>query len=433
MVAGGLVGLLGGGFRALLRLADHLRSTLIVQAHVSPVYGACATLLAVGAAAAAARWMVVRFAPIAAGSGVQHVEAMMRGETTPAGAIVIPVKFVAGLLAIGSGLALGREGPTVQMGAAIGTVLSRTVLAKDPERTVVDAAAAGAGLAVAFNAPLGGSIFVFEELTRSFTPRLVIATVGAAAVAVAVMRLMLGDSQEFSAGTQAYQPIGQLPLYLGLGALLGLAGAGYNALTLGLLSLADRLTAIPSIVRAAAIGIAVGAVGWFAPVLIGGGDTLAQGLMSATTADIAMTSLVVIFLARLLLGPVCYAAGTPGGLFAPLLALGAAFGLIYARGLAVWLPGAPPPPVAFAVVGMAALFTAVVRAPLTGIVLTIEMTGRADLALAMLFACLSSTLLATAVGSEPIYDSLRRRMLATMNGAGTSAVMQLLTVSQRLD
>jgi len=85
------------------------------------------------------------------------------------------------------------------------------------------------------------------------------------------------------------------------------------------------------------------------------------------------------------------------------------------------------------VVGMAALFTAVVRAPLTGIVLTIEMTGRADLALAMLFACLSSTLLATAVGSEPIYDSLRRRMLATMNGAGTSAVMQLLTVSQRLD
>jgi len=277
---------------------------------------------------------------------------------------------------------------------------------------------------VAFNAPIGGSIFVFEELTRSFTPRLVIATVGAAAVAVTVMRLMLGDSQEFSAGRPTYQPLGQLPLYLGLGALLGLAGAGYNALTLGFLSLADRLTSIPSIVRAAAIGVAVGAVGWFAPVLIGGGDTLAQGLISAPTAHLAMTSLIVIFLVRLLLGPFCYAAGTPGGLFAPLLALGAAFGVCYARLVDGWLPAAPLSPVAFAVVGMAAMFTAVVRAPLTGLVLTVEMTGRADLSLAMLCACLSSAVLATAVGSEPIYDSLRRRLLATASGPAGSAVAQ---------
>ena len=417
MVAGGLVGLLGGGFRYLLGLADHLRSALIVQAHVAPVYGVCATLLAVGTAAALARWMVVRFAPIAAGSGVQHVEAMMRGEVRPAGAAVIPVKFIGGLLAIGAGLALGREGPTVQMGSTIGTLLSRSVLPNAPDRMVVDAAGAGAGLAVAFNAPIGGSIFVFEELTRSFTPRLVIATIGAAAVAVAVMRLMLGDHQEFSAGTPTYQPIGQLPLFLGLGALLGLAGAGYNALTLGFLIVADRLSAIPSLVRAAAIGVVVGAAGWFAPALIGGGDVLAQGMLSDISAHLATTSLALIFVARLVLGPVCYAAGTPGGLFAPLLAVGATFGLLYVRVVDLWLPGVPLPPIAFAVVGMAALFTAVVRAPLTGMMLTIEMTGRADLALAMLFACLSAAVVATAVGSEPIYDSLRCRMLAAMNGS----------------
>jgi CIC family chloride channel protein len=418
ILTGGLVGVVGSGFRFLLGLAERLRESLILQAHVSPIYGAGATVLAVGIACALARWLVVQFAPIAAGSGVQHVEAMMRGEVAPAGLAVIPVKFIGGLLAIGSGLVLGREGPTVQMGAAIGTALSTRVLAKAPDRTVVDAAGAGAGLAVAFNAPIGGAIFVFEEITRSFTPRQVIATVGAAAIAVAVMRQLLGNPQEFAAGDLTAQPIPQLPFFLGLGALLGLAGAAYSALTLGFLSLAERLAMIPSIVRAALIGVVTGAVAWFAPALIGGGETLVQDVLDAR---FALTSLALICAARFVIGPFCYAAATPGGLFAPLLAVGAAFGALYANLLALWLPDTPWSPVAFAVVGMAALFTAVVRAPLTGMVLTIEMTGRADLALAMLFACLGAGFIATAVGSEPIYDTLRCRMLATARGAARTA------------
>lgn len=414
IVTGGLVGVLGSGFRFLLGLAEGFRETLIARAHVSPISGICATVAAVGIASALARWLVVQFAPIAAGSGVQHVEAMMRGEVAPAGLAVVPVKLVGGLLAIGAGLVLGREGPTVQMGAAIGTALSTRVLAHAPDRTVIDAAGAGAGLAVAFNAPIGGAIFVFEEITRCFTARQVIATIGAAAIAVAVMRLLLGDPQEFSAGHLAEQPIEDLPFYLGLGALLGLAGAAYSALTLAFLSLAERLAVIPSIVRAALIGMVTGAVAWFAPALIGGGEALVQDVLDAR---FALTSLALIFAARFVIGPFCYAAATPGGLFAPLLAVGAAFGAMYVKLLALWLPGTPVSPVAFAVVGMAALFTAVVRAPLTGMVLTIEMTGRADLALAMLFACLSAGFVATAVGSEPIYDSLRCRMLATARDA----------------
>ena len=112
-----------------------------------------------------ARYLVVRFSPIAAGSGVQRVEEVTRGEAEPATWRVVPVKFVGGVLAIGSGAALGREGPTVQMGAALGTFWARLLLRNAPDQSVINAAGAGAGLAVAFNAPIGASVFVFEELT----------------------------------------------------------------------------------------------------------------------------------------------------------------------------------------------------------------------------------------------------------------------------
>jgi CIC family chloride channel protein len=112
--------------------------------------------------AALARFLVVRYAPIAEGSGVQRVEAVLAGEVEPVPYAVVPVKFFGGVIAIGSGLALGREGPTVQMGAALSRFISRLLTEDDQDNKVIGAAGAGAWLAVAFNAPVGGSIFVFE-------------------------------------------------------------------------------------------------------------------------------------------------------------------------------------------------------------------------------------------------------------------------------
>ena len=120
----------------------------------------------------------------------------------------------------------------------------------------------------------------------------------------------------------------------------------------------------------------------------------------------------MLLIVRFFVGPFSYAAGTPGGVFAPLLAMGATFGALFAQFANIFQPAWDLSPTTFAVVGMAAMFTAVVRAPLTGATLTIEMTGRADCALAMLVACLAAAAFATAVGSEPIYDTLRKRMLA---------------------
>jgi CIC family chloride channel protein len=404
-----LIGIVGGLFRYLLSRSDNLRTAMIARAHLHPYVGWLLPICVGAAGAFLARLLVVKLAPTAEGSGVQRVEAVFSGEVEPASAVVVPVKFFGGLLAMGSGMALGREGPTVQMGASFGEWVSKFLLHDEEDRRVVQAASAGAGLAVAFNAPMGGSIFVFEELTSNFTPWLLVSTLAAASVAVSLMRLMLGNTFSFTVPqVSATEDWSKWPFLL-LGALLGVSGAVYNVVVMALLRISDKMQRFSSLQRAAIIGAAVGLVAWFFPKLVGGGDTLTQTILSN---QFPLGSLVAIFLVRFLLGPWSYAAGCPGGLFAPLLLLGASSGALFGGVLNHFAPGAGVSPVACAIVGMGALFTASVRAPLTGIVLTVEMTGRADLTLGLLSASLTAMLVAMLLQSEPIYDSLKRRMLS---------------------
>jgi chloride channel protein, CIC family len=409
VLTGGLIGIVGGAFRYLLISADDLRGLLVVWAHAWPHIGWLVPVALGLLGAGLARILVVRFAPNAEGSGVQRVEAVFSGEVKPARQSIVLVKFFGGLLAMGSGLALGREGPTVQMGASLGGLVGRFFVRHQDDQRVVDAAGAGAGLAVAFNAPIGGSVFVFEELTSNFTPWLLVATLAAASMAVWIMRLMLGNTLVFH--VQAVNPTEawRLAPFLVLGALLGATGALYNLMTVSLLEFCDRLTKYSSVQRAAFIGAVVGLTAWFAPALVGGGETLTQGILSD---HYVVRGLFTIFLLRLLLGPWSYAAGTPGGILAPLLVLGACSGALFAGALNYFMPTLGLSPVAFAVIGMAGLFTASVRAPLTGVVLSVEMTGRGDLTLGLLGASLAAMVVAMLLNSEPIYETLKRRMLA---------------------
>jgi CIC family chloride channel protein len=409
ILAGIMIGLIGGAFRYLLVRADHLRDALVYRAHAWPHFGWLAPVVFAAVAAALARLLVIQFAPFAAGSGVQHVEAVMSGEMKLPPPLIVPVKFFGGLLALGSGLALGREGPTVQMGASLGSLVAKSIVRGDEDRRVVDAAGAGAGLAVAFNAPIGGSVFVFEELTSSFTPWLLVATLAAASVAVWVMRAMLGNTLDFTVKHVSSTQSWLLLPFLIMGTLLGGVGAIYNASTMALLRLSDHMAGISSVNRAAFIGAVVGLAAWFAPKLVGSGDSVTQAILSERNT---IEVLLAVFLLRFLIGPWSYAAATPGGLFAPLLLLGAAFGALFGEVVNRLMPALGFSSLAFAVVGMSALFSASVRAPLTGVVLTVEMTGRSDLTLALLVASLGAMVAAILLNSEPIYVSLKRRMLA---------------------
>ena len=409
LLAGMVSGLLGAVFRLLLDQADRWRDTLIAWAHGEMLVGFLLVVAACAGATAVAAWLVRRFSPQAEGSGIPNVEVVARGELPAPPYRLVPVKFLGGLFAIGSGLALGREGPSVQMGASTAHLLGKLFRRNEDDCKTLLAAGAGAGLATAFNAPIAGAVFVLEELLRRFDTRITIATLGASAGAIAVARVLLGDRPDFHVEPLPYPDFGTVPIHLALGLVAGLLGVAYNRALLGTLAATERLHRWPVELRAALVGTAVGMTAWFAPGLGRRGryDHAAHPRRHRDRCHIA-----VIFLFRFALGAVSYAARTPGGLFAPMLVLGSQSGLLFGMLCNQWFPALQiPHPTALAIVGMAGFFTAVVRAPVTGIILVTELTGSLTLLLPMLGCCFAAMAVPTLLRDPPIYDSLRERTL----------------------
>jgi CIC family chloride channel protein len=396
----------GAVFRLSLEWAERLRDALVTWAHGESVAGFLLVTATCATATAVAAWLVRRFSPHASGSGIPHVEAVLKEELPPAPFLLVPVKFVGGVLAIGSGLALGREGPSVQMGASLAHLVGTVFRRSWPDCRVLLAAGAGAGLATAFNAPIAGAVFVLEELVRRFESRIAIAALGASATAMSVARLFLGEAPEFEVEPLRYAGSEGKPLFFVLGGVAGLMAVAYNRTLLAAISAAGQLGRWPVEARAALVGTTVGMLAWFAPGLVGGGVPLTQRTLAGA---VTLSALPYVFLLRFGLGAVSYAARTPGGLFAPMLVLGAQLGLLFGELCRLVHPGLDVPPEAFAVVGMAAFFTGVVRAPVTGIILIIEMTAGFTMLLPMLGACFAAMLVPTLLGDPPIYDSLRER------------------------
>ncbi|MFG2981822.1 ClC family H(+)/Cl(-) exchange transporter [Streptomyces sp. NPDC048258] len=408
-VAGCVVGLVGASFRWCLVRAQELHGSLLSASERLGGPGWLIPVLTTAAGAAVA-CAVAQRVPLAAGSGIQDVEAVWRGEREPRPFLwLLPAKFVGGVIAMGSGLVLGREGPTVHMGAAIGAEAGRRTRMSPRDVTLLHTSLAGAGLAVAFTAPLSGVVFVCEEVTKVVRTRVVLLTLIGTATAVGCSELIVGDRPVFQVpAALAGPPVALLPAFLLFGAATGVLGAAYNRLVIGFLDLPDRVTRIGPVARAALIGAVVGLLISIDPFLGSGGDELSGRLLGG---DLPVGTVLAGYLVvRFVAGPLSYAAGTPGGLFAPVLALGAVWGALV-HGLALpLLPGGGSGAVPFAIVGMAALFSAVVRAPVTGITLVVEMTGTTSLVVPLFAACFAATLTADRMGSMPVYDSLRLRM-----------------------
>jgi CIC family chloride channel protein len=403
-MVGAISGFLGAIFRLALVHADQLRGALIAWAHNENVLGFLLLITACAAGTAVAAWLVRRFSPLASGSGIPQVEDALDGEAQRASFSLILVKFFGGVLSIGSGLALGREGPSVQMGASTALLVGEAFKRNWPDCRVLVAAGAGAGLATAFNAPIAGALFVLEELVRKFELRVAMVALGASSTAILVSRFFLGDAPDFHVQALGYPSNVMKPLFFALGCLAGIAAIAYNYAILRAIATADRLHRWPVELRAALIGCVVGVLAWIAPDLVGGGDLITQRTLFGE-GTIALIPL--LFLVRFALGAVSYASTTPGGLFAPMLVLGAQLGLFFGLLCRSVFSDPSIQPEAFAVVGMAAFFCGVVRAPLTGIVLVTEMTANVTMLLPMLGACFGAMLVTTLLRNPPIYDSLR--------------------------
>jgi CIC family chloride channel protein len=404
LLVGAVAGLAGAIFRIGLRHLDVWRTALILKAHELGWGGIVVVVAVTTLAAGVAAWMVRTISPESTGSGIPYVERQLREGWIGNPIRIFLVKFFGGWLAIGSGLALGREGPTVQIGAVIGHLFGAAFRRNANDCRVLLAAGAGAGLATAFNAPIAGAVFVLEELVGAFDVPISIATLGTSAGAIAIARLLLGQAPDFSVPMLEHLDVGRLGTHLALGIVLGLLGVAYSRAILAAIALHTRLNKIAVEWRAGAIGALVGLLGWFSPNLIGGGDDLTQKVLSGSAV---FGAIGVIFLIRFVLGPLSYSAQTPGGLFAPMLTIGSQGGLLFGWlwirlfGSSTFLPQE------FAVVGMAAFFTSVVRAPVTGIILVIELTGSSSLLLPMLASAFAAMTVATVLREPPIYNSLR--------------------------
>jgi len=408
LLTGAAIGLVIGCFRVALKLMNSARTDTITWAHQWPVPGFVLICATVAATTAIAAWLVQRSGQPAAGSGIPHVEAVIEGTLPAAPLLLLPIKFMGGLLAIGGGLALGREGPSVQMGANLAQFCASVFRLPTTDRIALFASGAGAGLAVAFNAPVAGAVFVLEELVRRFDIRIAIAALGTSCSAIAAASLLLGRQPDFNVAELPDTSSWTGPVFALLGILTGLAGVAYNRLIIKTCALIDGLTRWRPEVRALFIGALVGALAWFYPHMAGGGDAISQ---QALVGGIGLTALPIIFAVRFLLGPLSYAAGTPGGLFAPILALGACLGLGFGLLCPQFIADSGATPVTFAIAGMAAFLTATVRAPVTGMILIFEMTGAFNQALPMLWACFAAMAVPTLMGNWPIYDTMKARTI----------------------
>ncbi len=411
IAVGGMAGLIGTAFHfgvdRLLTWPHALRSTLDVSSgQFILIAGAVAATMCVVSV-----WLVRTLAPEAAGSGVQEIEGAMEGLRTVRWRRILPVKFFGGFLSLGSGLVVGREGPTIHMGAAIAQAFSERLQLTERERRGLLAAGGAAGLAAAFSAPLASVLFVIEETRRQFPYSLKAYTgVMLASVTSAVVTEALAGRRPFMAVTVVATSLMWLPAFAVLGILLGILGVVFNRTLIWSMDLSaaigERVT--PYLVPAL-VGFAVGVLLILRPEATMGGDNLAVRMVGE---NLPLTVMATIVLVRFVMTMASYSTGVPGGIFAPILALATAIGLLYALILSMLLPLPAGTEAAFGVAAMGGLFAATVRAPLVGVVLVVELTGAYSILVPAMITCLFANFIAEWLGGRPIYEVLLERTLA---------------------
>ncbi len=411
-IAGALVGLVGGAFRSLLNTIGSKMVMFVTYLHEADgnwlIPGFVVTALIAGVCVGFARFLV-KLEPTTIGSGIQHVEAVMQKGATPSRFRALPIKFVGGLLSISSGMALGKEGPTVQIAAVIGSECGKLFRLKAIEQSLLYTAVAGAGLSVAFNAPLAGIAFSVEEIAKKVSIKRLMVSLTAVCTGMIVFRSYFGNSVEFVVGDLLPDNGVSLCFYVLLSILISLIGVLYSKTVIGALNIGDSFHQVSPVVKAMLIGAGVGLLAYFFPEWAGGGGPQVEEILSKQSFLLPLALMLAV---RFFLGPMSYMTGVPGGLFTPLLLMGSGLGVIFVLLINPILAATHLGQldlISFALVGMGAFFMVVVRSPLTGILLVVEMSGKVELMIPLLISSVMCTLIPAVLKQEPIYDLLLNR------------------------
>jgi len=414
-VVGTLAGLVGIAFEKAVNAILNWRIGTLAATAENPwlvwplAFGLSALLAMVG------YFLVRKFAPEAGGSGIPEIEGALEELRPVRWWRVIPVKFLGGMGTLGAGMVLGREGPTVQLGGNIGRMVADIFRMRSGEaQHTLLATGAAAGLSAAFNAPLAGILFIIEEMRPQFRYNLISikAVFTGVIMSSIVFRIFNGEGAVIEVGKFTNAPVNTLWLYLILGMIFGVVGPLFNTLILRTQDLFQRIhggNMTKWVLVGGLLGGMCGVLGVIEPETSGGGFSL---IPIAAAGNFSIGMLLFLFFTRVITTLLCFSSGAPGGIFAPMLALGTLLGTAFGMAAAVGFPAYHLEAGTFAIAGMGALLAASLRAPLTGILLVLEMTDNYQLILPMIITCLGATLLAQFLGGKPLYSTILARTLA---------------------
>lgn len=409
-LTGILIGFVGGLFHYLVRMLFELRNT---QIHILPYtnsLGWLYSMLGTTALVLFSVYLVRTYSPESAGSGVQEIEGALQNQRKIIWHRVVPVKFIGGLASLSSGMDLGREGPTIQMGGALGKMVSDFFKLKDEDYKILLSAGAGAGLTTAFNAPLAGILFVIEEMRKEFSYNfLSVASVATACISSNIVLIaFFGNSIDIPLPNFQDPNLSSLWLFGLLGLIFGVVGLVFNKFLVAALDWFSNKKESSYYVAATIFSLLLGLIIWFIPYFGGGGNLAIE---QSFAIEHSLIFLAALFILRFMITIFSYGIGAPGGIFSPMIALGVTGGLLFAQFINFLPLPSDYPKEMFAIAGMGALFAATVRAPLTGIILVMEITQSFELILPLILTMLIATVVSAALGNKPIYSILLKRTL----------------------
>ncbi len=345
-------------------------------------------------------YLVCKFAPETKGSGIPYVKASLLhlGNLTRVRSIF--VKFFGGIASIGTGMSLGREGPSVQLGAGSGALIGKLFKLSGTDKDKLISAGAGSAIAATFNAPIAGTIFVLEELMQKFNSSILFPVLISTVVASSLARFLLGNNTSFLIPTIEANTSLNILICLIVGILSGFFGVLFSKLIHFNNDLFSKLKVKPYL-KPMIAGFFTGIVGLFLPLVLGSGNSSVDILLQNKIPIILVT---LVFAFKFFVTPFCFGSGAVGGIFLPMLMLGAYLG--YICGFISNHFGFEINLVAISLIGMASFLSAVARTPITATVMVFEMTGGYNFILQIMFACAIADVIAEKLHHKPIYSEL---------------------------
>lgn len=399
-ITGLAAGLLANFYRFLVHSVEGVLSKEIILSESKPIF--FAIFLAQAAIFSIICSYLASKESLAGGSGIPQVKAELDKKIDPNPLSVLFVKIFGGACAIFSGLSVGREGPSIQMGAMTAKVLSRKMTDDGEIKDILLQVGAASGLSAAFGAPVAGVAFILEELEGKLDKKLLIAGFSGTLSAAVSSTLFFGTEPIFSFGKIVSPSIDKFPIFILFGVFLSAVGLIYLKLMDKIFSLQQSIK-LPPLLKFFPTFLLSAALFCFSPMLLCGGGFL---LDFTTKNDLSVLILFLLLTGKLLFSLVSFTSGVAGGIFFPILMMGAICGMIFSKIFA------PNDLTLFIIMGMAGLLTAIVRAPITGILLLFEMTGAFSTLLPLGIISLITLIIPELLNAMPVYDYLTKRLLS---------------------